>query len=111
MNFKIIIPLFIFTIFLNPLPSFSEEKTLDLSPLYYKKTDDSKQSAEVRILGPLFELKYSPEKFNYALRPFLNVEEDIGKKEINTDFLWPLGRYSRDEKTVLKRFIPLYFSK
>lgn len=108
---SIITLLFYGLILLNPLPAFSEEKALDLSPLYYKKTDDSKKSAEVRILGPLFELKYTPEKLNYALRPFLNVEEDIGKKEINTDFFWPFGRYSRDEKSVLKRFIPLYFSK
>src|SRR4030067_3612020 len=111
MNYKTIIPLFLLAIFLNPLPSFSEEKTLDLSPLYYKKTDDSKQSAEVRILGPLFELKYSPEKFNYALRPFLNVEENIGRKEINADFFPPLGKYKRDDKSSFKMFIPLYFSK
>jgi len=108
---SIITLLFYGLILLNPLPAFSEEKALDLSPLYYKKTDDSRQSAEVRILGPLFELKYSPEKLNYALRPVLDVEEDIDKKKINIDFFWPLGRYARDEKGVLGRFIPFYYSK
>ncbi len=110
--FFIITLLFYGLILLNPLPTFSEEKALDLSPLYYKKTDDAKKSSEVRMLGPLFELKYTPEKINYGLRPLLNVEEIIGKrKEINAEFLWPLGKYSRDDKKVIKRFFPIYFSK
>ncbi|OGL44294.1 MAG: hypothetical protein A2149_05880 [Candidatus Schekmanbacteria bacterium RBG_16_38_11] len=91
--------------------SFADERVLDLSPLYYRKTDEAKQLKEVEILGSVFELKYSPEARKYSLKPFFNLEEDTVKKEKLTEILWPIGKFKRTEKGKLDWILPLYYSK
>jgi len=109
-HYRIII-LFCLIIFSIPSSLFAEEMSLNLSPLYYQRADESKGLKQIEILGSLFRLKFTHQERNYSLKPLFNFEEDIAKKEKTVEVLWPLGKYQRTEKKKEGRFLPFYYSK
>jgi hypothetical protein len=65
-------------------------------------------AVEIEAVGPFVDLRFGPEGFSHAVRPFYQ-HKAAGRGSV-TDFLAPLGRVFTDDSGTTFRFWPLIWS-
>ena len=88
----------------SPLQHLPE---MDANPLI--RVEHTPQGAtEIEALGPLVDLRWGPEGFSHAFRPF--YQHKANEPEWSTDFLAPLARVFGNRSGTKLRFWPLIWS-
>ncbi|MFA4910909.1 MAG: hypothetical protein WC649_07705 [Desulfobacteria bacterium] len=106
---------FITTLFLLILvsgcaTSLTNNRRLNVEPLFNYDKDIDKESTELDAAGPFFTFQSKPKEKEYGFRPFFYVREKEDDHFKEVEFLYPLGKYRKTDKERVSQFIPFFSS-
>ena len=74
----------------EPPPRVTAPRHIDLWPWFSYEADPATQTRQVRILGPVFEYKTTPERTLIAFRPIISIDQARGTHDDEVHVLYPL---------------------
>jgi hypothetical protein len=85
--------------------------TLKLGPLFHYWSDSERARSTLRILGPLIYRKRGVEGGEFALRPLFYWTENGKENFLRVEYLYPLGKFSREGGDTKHYLVPFFKSR
>ena len=102
--------MFLITLASGCATSFTDNRRLNMEPLFNYDRDKKEESTEVDAVGPFFTFKSKPKEGEYGFRPFFYVRKKTEDHFKEVEYLYPLGRYRITDKEKDSYFFLLHSS-
>ncbi|MFH1625593.1 MAG: hypothetical protein ABID54_10650, partial [Pseudomonadota bacterium] len=90
--------------------SLTNNRRLNMEPLFSYNEDIDRESTELDAVGPFFTFQSKPKQEEYGFRPFFYVRKKKEEHFKEIEYLYPLGKYRKTDQERVFQFIPLFSS-